>query len=163
MSEPDTSQSKKRTSTDARFSAAADTRLKFISQTHRKAFDTRRSYEWKTVAATLAFYMLVSAASLRENLIPHGQIQHALVVGGIAAIAAASIYYLCSLHRANEINKDIAHAAENALVDRTEDKNVIAARDAAQKASVKNWSLLGESSAIVAFAVACLVLLLRGT
>ena len=151
----------KRTSADARFAASADARLRFVSKTHRKALDARRSYEWKTVTATLAFYVLVSAASLRETLVPHGLVQHALVACGIAAVAATSIYYLRSLHNANQINKDIAHAAENTLINRTEDKNLIAARDAAAKVGTKNWSLVGEASTIVAFAVACLVLLLR--
>jgi hypothetical protein len=162
MTTIETPSSKKPTSAEARLAMTADARLKYISQVHRRALDTRRTYEWKTVAATLAFYVLVSAASLREGVVPKGELQKWFIAAVIAAVAVVSFYYLRFLHRANKLNKDIAHAAENALIDKAGVEDLTAARNAARDSRTKSWSFLGEISIVVAFAAASAVILLRG-
>lgn len=82
--------------------------LRFISQTHRSCHEQRRKIEIRTLIITLTFFALVMAAGFGDKIkFPDKGFELYIIIGIIFLfiIAFASILFLRSLHRANEINK----------------------------------------------------------
>lgn len=145
-------------------------RLKFIAETHRKAHDTRRRYEWKTMTMTITFYVLVTTAAYAGDFfIPELRYAGELDIVWLISIALSilSITYLLMLHRANDDNKSIAEAAENAIIDACENRDVIEARNAARNRRLRKsertkqkptsprrrWSFVWQAITILYFAI----------
>jgi len=96
--------------------------LTTLSNTHRNQLNERRKYERKVFFTTLGIYTAVLGASFT------GKIQHSITNSNNFKVLAcyltflpalASSIYLTYLHKANKLNQDFAHAAENALMDST--------------------------------------------
>lgn len=120
----------------------------------------RRGYEWKTLVATLTFFVLAAAASLKEVVSrPKSCAESVFVIVFAAIVASVSIAYLYHLHGANQKNKQIAHAAEDNLIDSIGDVNLTKKRDDALKGDRGNWAWQWESTLIVAFAFASALLI----
>jgi len=136
--------------------------LKFISETHRTAMDVRREFEWKTVTGTVTFYVLTAAAASGGKLsLPSAGCAVELTWGIAILLAILSCSYLLAVHRRNHVNKSIAEAAENAIVDSCgiqKVKNAIANADKERTGRwsrfwSKYWSFLWQSAIIFAFAI----------
>lgn len=138
--------------------------LKFISKTHRTAMDTRRGYEREIVTGTVTFFVLTAAAAYGGRLIlPNTSCAVALVWVGALLLAALSCCYLWGVHGRNHVNKSIAEAAENAIIDAC---CVQAVKDAAPEASSpsstkrpgstfwsKYWAFVWQAMIIFSFAI----------
>lgn len=91
--------------------------LKFFSQTHRSLHDQRRKYEVQAFFTTLTFFAIVGASPFIERVhLPERNLSFSVMVWlAIASIAAASIIYLREIHKANQVNKELAESAENQI------------------------------------------------
>lgn len=157
---PTTVSSKANNLTLTKRQQSTDAKLRFISQTHRRELTVRRGYEWKTLVATLTFFVLAAAASLKEGVSrPQSCAESVFVFVFAAVVASISITYLHHLHGANKKNKQIAHAAENNLIDSVGDSNLKEKRDDALKGDRGNWAWEWEATLIVAFAFASALLI----
>lgn len=157
---PTTASSKTSNLTLAKRQQSTDAKLRFISQTHRRELGVRRGYEWKTLVATLTFFVLATAASLKEVVNrPQSCTESAFVFVFAAVVASISITYLHHLHGANQKNKQIAHAAEDKLINSVGDNNLMQKRDDALKGDRGNWAWQWEATLIVAFAFASALLI----
>ena len=143
--------------------------FKFIAETHRKALDTRREYEWKTLTMTVAFYVLAAAATYADDFhIPNLKWAYQIAWVVSLSVCVLSITYLLMLHRANDDNKGIAEAAENLIIDSTESSSILNARNKARNRRTQNrkgarlilpaairhrWSFIWQAITIFAFAI----------
>lgn len=94
-----------------------EARLKYIARTHRREVDTRRRYEWRTITATMAFYVLSAAAALKDGSPRFESLGQRTTVWMIwIALVFAAIFYLYGLLKADRFNRRVAHAAENELI-----------------------------------------------
>jgi len=98
--------------------------LKFLSHTHRSEFNERRKYEWKILFAVLTFYALTVAAICREDLKimevlrTHPDLRWVLgliVFAMFLLVAILSSLFIRGVHRANDLNKEIAKQTERKI------------------------------------------------
>lgn len=140
--------------------AREEERLRFISTTHRTAFDQRRHYEWQTVITTLTFYVLtVATAYAGKFRLPKSEC--AVAIASLLAILLASMScgFLRHIHTANGKNKLVAEAAERAIVEMTVVKEVRDALPPVRRNGEGDWALLWECAVIVLFALTSVALL----
>lgn len=130
--------------------------LRFLAQTHRREITVRRRYEWRTFIATLSFFVLAAASSLKHGA-PRPTTCDQELFGAIvfAIVTFASCAYLRFMHRANETSKRFAHAAENTIIEILAVPAVINAREQAKNEAKPIWSFVWQVLFIVAFACAC--------
>jgi hypothetical protein len=149
--------------------AGGDT-LQFISKTHRREFDRRRRYEWRTLITTLTFYVLAAAAVLKGDAPPpHNCEQVIFVIGTACILAVISIIYLHYIHSANARNKDFAQAAENCLMwdaDCPELTGMLKDKPCTWTGCPRitcgaNWSWYWQAVTIIAFALASAILIIN--
>lgn len=131
--------------------------LEFLSETHRAALDTRREYEWKTLTATLTFYVLVVAANYdgKFTLSESGYSCIAIWVL-MTTVAILSIAYLWQIHSSNRDNKRVAEAAENAIAavcGVSEVSAAIVKANGNRKRRTMNWSFTWQFVIICSFAI----------
>jgi hypothetical protein len=89
--------------------------LRFISNTQRAARDQRRSTQIRAFFTTLTFFALIVAAKFTGKLaLPQSYRELFLfsVWALLLGVALLSSIYLEGLHRANSVNREIAHNAE---------------------------------------------------
>lgn len=126
-----------------------EARLKYVAQVHRREVTIRRRYEWRTISATLAFFVLSAAASLKTDAPrPKGDLQIAAVWIVWLLLAAAAIAYVQGLLKANEFNRGLAHAAENELI-RQLDLDALNKALEKKTGSTPWWAILWPSAAVV--------------
>jgi hypothetical protein len=88
--------------------------LKFLSQTHRELHGERRKIEYQVMISTCSFYALAAAAALSAKAtIPHKWFVW-VFFGGLAFLSSV---HLAQIHRANQLNKEVARNAENEIMD----------------------------------------------
>ena len=92
--------------------------LALISETHRNAFDERRSYEWKVVTAAITIDVLAVAARYAGKLSFDSNAVAIVAVAILSSLLAlVSIGYIRHMHEKNDMNKKMYHAAENELIE----------------------------------------------
>ncbi len=134
--------------------------LKTVSSIHRSQFDQRRSYEWRVIFAVLGVYAAsVSAGFIGPKALPQTTTFRWLVWLLFLVLAAISSVYLYFLHKANQVNKRFAQAAEDALMDLSREKRFVQARQQIPRAVRWDWSLTWQVVTLLLFAVASSVLL----
>lgn len=147
--------------TAAKAQQAIDAKLKFISQTHRREFRQRCRYEWRTLTATLTFFVLAAATSLKQGMLkPQNCQQEGFVWLVSIAVTVSSIFYLKNIHAAHRKNKEIAQAAEDNLIDSTSDEVLKEKRENAKNEHSANWSLYWQSAIIFVFAIASTLIII---
>lgn len=136
--------------------------LKFISTTHRAAFEQRQRYEWQMLIATLTFYVLTVVAVYAGTFrIPKSDC--AMTTTFVISIALACILcgFLSGVHKAHFINKQAAEAAERAIATACDIKEVIAALPKQRDSHEYhwNWSFYWQCTVIILFASVSVLLI----
>lgn len=135
--------------------------LQGISDTHRSQFNERRKYEWKVLVATFGIYAAVTAAKFTGGVILPTETWFYLLAWFLSgSLATISSVYLSYIHRANKINQDFAHVAEDALMDLSGISEFETIRKSIPSFARKHWSLIWQVLTIVLFAIVSTVLIL---
>ena len=137
--------------------------LASISETHRHAFDERRSYEWKVVTAVITIDVLAVAARYAGKLsFDTNAIAIVVVAMSALLLGLVSIGYLRHMHEKNELNKRLYHAAENELINLIASKQLSAALYDVQNAPTANpnWSRNWEFAIIFLFGASAVLLII---
>lgn len=128
--------------------------LQNLSETHRSQFVERRKYEWKVLVSTCGIYAVVLGAKFTGEIsLPSTRCFYILSWVISASLAVISSIYLWYIHRANKINQDLAHVAENALMDLSEIKEFRKVRKSIPEFAYKYWSLTWQIITISLFAI----------
>ena len=88
--------------------------FRFLGQIHRNLFDERRKYEWKIIFSVITFYVLAALFKLHGEVTPPSAW---IVWLSFSILAIISSVYISFLHAANFKNREIAHRAEDAILD----------------------------------------------
>jgi hypothetical protein len=89
---------------------------RYLSGVHRRALDTRRRYEWQILVASLTSGSALTLGILSGKIVvPVVQEFRVIAAFYLLALAMVASLYLFSIQGANATNKNLAHAAENAI------------------------------------------------
>lgn len=91
--------------------------LQFISKTHRKLHNDRRWIELRVLTFTLAIYGVILLSIFKEEIIiPESIFARLSFCIVYILLAFFSIMYLKILNDSNSVNVEIAHFAENEII-----------------------------------------------
>lgn len=88
--------------------------FRFLAKMHRNQFDERRKYEWKIIFTILSFYVLSALFTLQDKVNPASAW---IIWLSFSILAVISIVFLAFLHAAKFKNREIAHRAEDAILE----------------------------------------------
>jgi hypothetical protein len=92
--------------------------LTTISKTHRSILEERTRHEWKVLISTLTIYAFSIAGVLAKEITVPGDASFNKTVWGVyIVLALIATGYFRRLSKANKVNQDFAHAAENKLME----------------------------------------------
>jgi uncharacterized membrane protein (DUF485 family) len=137
-------------------------KLRFISATHRAAFEQRQRYEWQMLVMTLTFYVLTVAAVYAGDFrLPKSPCTTAATFLVALVLAYISCGFLSGVHEAHCKNKRVAEAAERAIVMACGKPEVAAALPQPRSPCENhwNWSLNWQRTVIIVFASVSVLLI----
>jgi hypothetical protein len=135
--------------------------LKAISNVHRSQFNERRQYEWKVLLLTLGIYAAILASKYTGSVhIPSTSTFYVCFWIMAFLLAVISSMYLWFLNRANKVNQDFAHVAEDALMEISGNKNFDGVKKSLPKFVWQYWSYAFQLGTIILFALATVYIVL---
>jgi len=134
-----------------------------LSNTHRNQFNERRKYEWKVFLSSIGLYTAILSAKLTNGIpedIQATKVFRNLVIDLTLIPAIASSIYLYFLHRANKVNQDYAHSAENELISLSGVSDLVSLKENPPKFTGIYWSLIWQIVILLLVGVLSLLILL---